>query len=114
MTGKDKTAKAGKSKKAQGAEFAAALAAAEQGDSFTCSASNTAKGGSKYTVGKVKQSSESTNTGGPMYDNMGNFINPPEEKRASGSVAPASRKQLREAKKAAKRVAGAAAQEQGT
>ena len=93
MTGKDKTAKSGKSKKALEAEFAAAVAAADNGDSFTCAASNTAKGGSAITVRSGPN---------PMYDDRGNYINPPEEKRDSGS-ATVSKKEMRDAKKAAKR-----------
>jgi hypothetical protein len=92
MVGKDKTAKSGKSKKALEAEFAAALTAADLGERLTCASSNTTKGGSKHLV-----------TGrNPLYDHMGNYINPPEEKRAAGKAAPVSKKEIREAKKAAK------------
>lgn len=54
MTGKDKTAKSGKSKKALEAEFLAALQAADKGDSFTCNTSNTAKGGTSISVADME------------------------------------------------------------
>ena len=96
MPGKDKTSKSGKSKKALEAEFAAAVAAADNGESFTCASSNTAKGGSSITVQSGRN---------PNYDDKGNYINPPEEKRTEGAPAPVSKKELREAKKAAKKAA---------
>jgi hypothetical protein len=45
MVGKDKTAKAGKGKKALESEWAEAVAAADSGDRFTGSAANMVKGG---------------------------------------------------------------------
>jgi len=59
MPGKDKTAKSGKSKKALEAEFAAALSAADNGESFTCNASNTAKGGTSISVADMQRNNAS-------------------------------------------------------
>ena len=90
MTGKDKTAKSGKSKKALEAEFLAALQAAEHGDSFTCKASNTAKGGTSISVRDMDHMKQG---GG----GSGEIVRP-----TVVETVKVSKKELRDAKKKAK------------
>lgn len=90
MTGKDKTAKSGKSKKALEAEFLAAVQAADRGDSFTCNSSNTAKGGTSISVTDMEHMKHSTTGSGEIV---------------RGTVTDSSKvskKELRDAKKKAK------------
>ena len=88
MPGKDKTAKSGKSKKALEAEFSAALSAADNGEAFTCNASNTAKGGTSISVADMQRNSAGS----------GEIVRP----TAVAQSEILSKKDLREAKKKAK------------
>mmetsp|Transcript_965 Transcript_965/g.2085 ORF Transcript_965/g.2085 Transcript_965/m.2085 type:complete len:103 (+) Transcript_965:172-480(+) len=90
MTGKDKTAKSNKSKKALEAEFLAALQAADQGDSFTCKSSNTAKGGTSISVSDMEHMKYN-------QSGSGEIVRP-----TVVQTEKVSKKELREAKKKAK------------
>ena len=90
MTGKDKTSKSGKSKKALEAEFLAAVQAADKGDSFVCNTSNTAKGGTNISVTDMEHLKQSGSGSGEIV------------RGTAMETAKISKKELRDAKKKAK------------